>query len=216
MYTRCSHCQAQTTISVEQLRRSRGLMNCPDCGQRFDALSSLNDEADAEFQTDDKVPGLPELIGVKPVTSRWWGVATAFAVLGLLGQILYFRGDELIQQPQLRAGLLAVCESLGCSMPAYKNLDAWSVSHSDMQAVSDHYYVYTAAITNQALFPQFCPDLKLVLLNFNGQPIAERIFSGRQYSITAMLAANDTAQISLTIVAPVQADKMGGYTFALL
>ena len=215
MYSRCLHCQAQQEISVEQLRNSRGLITCTSCGQRFDALASLSDRADAEFQEEAEADFLPGLPGNESA-STVWGRGSVLLGLVLFAQILYFEGGGLIRQPQIRIGLQAICERLSCRLPEYKNLDEWTISHGDLRAISDKSYIFSAAITNQAGFPQACPDLKLVLLNFNGQAVAERIFSGWQYSPVASLAANETSQISLTVVSPSELGKIGGYTFALL
>lgn len=215
MYSRCSHCQTQQTISTEQLRRSRGLLTCSACGKRFDALASLSDQADAELREEKAGDFLRDSTG-KGLKTAVWRLGSVLAVLVLLGQVLYFEGGALIRRPLLRAGLQSICDRLACRLPPYKNLEEWTVSHGDLRLMPDKNYVFSAAITNQAAFPQACPDLKLVLLNFNGQAIAERIFTGRQYSAAASLATNETAEIRLTVIAPPEPAKIGGYTFALL
>ena len=185
------------------------------CGERFDALVSLSDLADEEFREENTVDFLANS-PQKQSAKGAWGVGSALMGLVFLAQVLYFEGDDLIRQPRLRSGLLAICERLGCQLPEYKNLAEWTVSHGDFQAMSDKRYVFSAAITNQAAFSQACPDLKLVLMNFSGQAVAERVFSGWQYSPVASLAANETAEISLVFVAPPGIGEIGGYTFALL
>lgn len=215
MYSRCSHCQIQQQVSAEQLRLGRGLLTCSACGERFDALASLADQLDAEVHQENVADFLPDLTGNKPV-SRAWAWSSAVFLLVFLAQITYFEGDAWLRQPRLRTALQAVCERLACRLPDYKNLDEWAVSHSDFQTLSDRRYVFSAAITNQAAFRQACPELKLVLLDFGGQAVAERIFSARQYAPVAWLAPNETAQISLTVVTPPGVGKIGGYTFGLL
>lgn len=215
MYSRCSHCQAQQEVSAEQLRRSRGLLSCSACGKRFDALASLSEQADTEFTKENTADFLLNLATKKPATAAW-GLACALTGLVFIAQVFYFEGDALSRQPQLRAGLQSICDRLQCRLPEYKNLDEWSVSHGDFRNLSDKNYIFSAAITNQAAFLQTIPDLKLVLLNFSGQAVAERIFSGRQYASVAALAANETAEIRLNVVAPPGVAKIGGYTFSLL
>jgi predicted Zn finger-like uncharacterized protein len=215
MYSRCPHCQTQQTISAEQLRISRGLLTCSACGKRFDALASLSERADAEFQEVSDADLLSNPHG-KRAHRAVWRIGALLSLLLLLAQVAYFKGDAISRQPLLRFGWQAICDHLGCRLPMYKNLDEWTVSHSDLRSLSDQNYVFSAAITNQAAFPQNCPDLKLVLLNLSGQAIAERIFSGRQYSTATSLAANETAEIKLTVVAPPGPAKIGGYTLALL
>ncbi|MGZ4959720.1 MAG: zinc-ribbon and DUF3426 domain-containing protein [Methylomonas sp.] len=215
MYSRCSHCQAQQQVTAEQLRRSRGLLSCSACGKRFDALASLSEQVDAQLQAENTADFLPDLTERKPA-SGVWVAASALMAVAFLAQIVYFEGDALNRQPQLHAGLQAVCERLKCRLPAYKNIDEWSVSHSDFRKLSDKNYILSAAITNQAVFPQAYPDLKLVLLNFSGQAIAQRVFSGQQYGSAAVLPANETAEIKLSVVAPPGLAQIGGYTFSLL
>ncbi len=216
MYSRCSHCQTQQEVGAEQLRRSRGLLTCSVCGKRFDALASLSEQADVEFNQERDANFLPNLATKKSATGAW-SVACALMGLGFLAQVIYFEGESLIsRQPWLRVGLQAICERLHCRLPAYKNLDEWAVSHSDFRSRSDKNYIFSAAITNQAAFPQAWPDLKLVLLNYSGQPVAERVFSGREYASVPALAADETAEIKLAIVAPSGVGKIGGYTFTLI
>ena len=216
MYSRCSHCQALHTVNVVQLRSGRGLLVCAACGQRFDALVSLSDQADDKFPdaaaADDLLPG----VTLNKPKKGGWRLAAILSFLMLCAQILYFEGEVFLRQPDLRSGLELICNRLKCRLPAYRNLNEWAVSHGDLQAAADKHYVFSAAITNQAAFPQAYPDIKLILLDFNGQAVAERIFSGQEYSSDASLAANETAEISLSIVAPYSGGKIGGYTLTLL
>lgn len=216
MYCRCSHCQTLHTVNAEQLRSCRGLFVCTACAQRFDALASLSDLVNEECQEDNSADLLPVLSG-KSLQKGGWRIIAVLSVLLLCAQLLYFEGGVFLRQTGLRTGLEFICNRLGWRLPTYKNLDEWSVSHSDLQTTADKRYVFSAAITNQAAFPQAYPDIKLVLLDFNGQAVAERIFIGREYSSAASsLTANGTAEISLNIVAPSGGVKISGYTFALL
>lgn len=215
MYSRCSHCQTLLNITTEQLRSSRGLVECSQCGKRFDALLTLSDQVDSKL-TSEKTDVFLQIGPERDSQNGLYLMGSLLSLLILIVQIYYFEGDSLKRQPQLHAGLMEVCNRLGCRAPAYKNLDEWSVSHSDLQSLANRNYVFSAAITNQALFPQTYPDIKLALLNFNGQVVAERIFSWRQFSKTESLAASETAAINLRVVAPNLPAKIGGYTFTLL
>ncbi len=215
MYSRCSHCQALQTISAEKLRSGRGLLICSNCGKPYDALLSLSDHAETEIALENTADFVPGGLEKSAETGIWW-LGSFLSVGVLIAQICYFEGDAIIRQPDLRAGLSAVCDLIKCQLPTYKNLDEWSVSESDLRSLSAGKYVFSAIITNQAAFSQACPDLKLVLQNFNGQAVAERIFSAQQYSAVSSLASNESAGISLTIVAPSEAARIGGYSFALL
>ena len=214
MYTRCQHCQSVQNVSVEQLLGGRGVVDCSVCARRFDALASL-------VEPDDIV--VPDFIAedflsdstIKNDDSRFWLAGALLALLILSLQIWYFEKHALMIQPQFRLALLFLCDRLGCSLPHYKNIDELSVSHSNLQSISANRYVFSAALSNQADFSQDLPDLKLVLMNFNAQPLAERIFTGKQYTSAGLLSANSTVEIRLDIIAPADA-AVGGYTFVLL
>lgn len=212
MYSRCPHCAKQHELTIEQLRSQRGLLICSACGEQFDSLRFLSEHEYCEL--DEDLPEQDQRAKPQPQMSLVWPLAFAAMFLLLVAQIIYFEGSHLIMQPRLKAGLDAVCEAVHCRLPIYRNLDELVVFYSDLQVQTDHSYLFTAAISNQALFPQAAPDLKLTLLSFNGQPIAERVFSAPQYlSGPTQLAADQAAEIRLAIVAPVT--SIGGYTFTL-
>lgn len=215
MFSRCPHCHSQQTVNTRQLRRNRGFLKCSVCKQRFDALATLSDRpaAKKELSNSGKFLRMPKS---KSRHEHIWRIGGLLMLLMLIAQVGYFEADNLSRQPQLRFALLQVCEILNCQLPVYKNIEDWSVSHSGLTQQSDHQYVLTAAITNQAEFPQVFPDLKLTLMNFNGQSIAERVFTAAEYTsaVDSLLAANETREIRLNFVAP--ADQIGGFTIALL
>ncbi|WKJ89335.1 zinc-ribbon and DUF3426 domain-containing protein [Methylomonas montana] len=213
MYSRCPHCAKQHELTIEQLRSRRGLLICSACGEQFDSLRFLSEHEYSELAED--LPGQHQSAGTRQQIPAAWLAASVTMSLLLVAQIIYFEGLRLIMQPQLKAGLDAVCAAIPCRLPIYRNLDELAVFHSDLQIQADHSYLFTAAISNQALFTQAAPDLKLTLLSFNGQPLAERVFSAQQYLVgPSKLAADQIAEIRLAIVAP--ATIVGGYTFTLL
>jgi predicted Zn finger-like uncharacterized protein len=215
MFSRCPYCHSQQTVSTRQLRRNRGLLKCSVCKQRFDALVTLSDRPDAKKEQS-KTGKFLFLSQSKTQHLQIWRVGSFLMLLLLIAQIAYFEADYLRRQPQLRFALLQVCELLNCQLPVYQNLEDWTVSHSGLTEQTDHQYVLTAAMTNEAEFPQAFPDLKLTLMNFNGQTIAERIFTAAQYTSATdhLLAASDTREIRLNFDVP--ADKVGGFTITLL
>lgn len=208
MYSRCPHCDSRQQRTVEQLRH---WLVCTVCGKHFDGLRSLGgDEHGHETPRTD----LAESAGRPPLTAAWAAASMGMLLL-LLAQAIYFEASGLSRQPLLRAGLQSLCTVIACQLPAYRNLDELLVSRSDLQAKTGHVYLFTAVINNRSPFPQAAPELKLTLLNFNGQPMAERVFSPRQYLPGGeTLPAEQTAEIRLDLVRPTA--KVGGYTFVLL
>lgn len=215
VYSRCSHCQSQLQVSAEQLRQSRGLLKCSNCGKRFDALTSLSEQAETVIHERNQVDIFENSGGRRPHFFGW-GLGSALLGLTLLAQLVYFEGDWLTRQPNLRAGWQAFCDKLHCRLPDYQIIAEWTLSHSDFRQVASRRYEFSAALTNQAEFSQRFPDLKLVLRDLRGQAVAERIFSGWQYTVTDTLPADETAEIRLTVVAPPGVDEIGGYSFALI
>ncbi len=214
MYSRCPHCDKQHEITVEHLRQRRGLLNCSACGKSFDTLRFLSEQEDAVL-ADDLHYQDKQISDRRPQTPAVWLVATSLMSVLLLAQVLYFEGYRLTMQPQIRVGLDKICSAIACRLPPYRNREEWSVSHSNLQVQTDGSYLFSAAVSNQALFTQIVPDLKLTLLNFNGQAIAGRMFSASEYlpKLTS-LATEQTVEIRLAVVAPTA--PIGGYTFNLL
>ncbi|OQW71923.1 MAG: hypothetical protein BVN35_15030 [Proteobacteria bacterium ST_bin11] len=214
MYSRCPHCASQHQVSVEHLRHSRGLLDCSACGKSFDALQFLSEDEDAVLAGRLQYPVSPSPRSWQQTSAAWF-IATSLVSLLFVAQILYFEGYALTMQPQFRPHLDKLCAILACRLPPYKNLQELSVSHSDLRLQRDTSYLFSAVLSNQAPFAQAVPDLKLTLLNFNGQAVADRVFSPNQYLAgPTSLAAEQTVEIKLAIVAPAAA--VGGYTFTLL
>ena len=212
MFSRCPHCDAQQAVTTQQLRDSRGLLVCRGCGQPFDALPGLTEQAD------DMVPTQPTDYDfsspAKPASVWRWRVSNGLLVLALLAQIGYFEADRLIHLPKVHKVLSRICQTVGCQVPAYQNPDEWSVSHSDLQAHLQNRYLLTAALTNQSELSKSLPALKLTLNDYQGQPIAARIFAPQVFSQNTTLAANYTTQIRLPLV--VSAAEIGGFTLTVM
>lgn len=217
MFSRCEYCQHQQRITVKQLRKHRGLLKCKQCHKPFDALASLSEKFDSRAAlVGPNDTALPWVAGQMPDNPKLWRVTTLTMLMLLIGQTLYFEGHRLWRVPQIHALASDFCRSLHCTVPVYRNLDLadWSVSHSDLQAYLPGQLRFRAAISNQANASQAFPDLKLTLLDFNGQPVAERVFSPGQYVDQAELAGEETRAIQLWLTQPTAA--VGGFKVSVL
>ena len=214
MYTRCPNCHFIQNISVEQFRVNCGLAQCPACSGHYKIILSLTDQTEYIRPKLNATGyyGSPER---KRERSVFWSLATLLALFVLCGQVIYFEGGALIQQPPVRQSLQFLCSRVGCTLPAYHNLAEWSVSHSDLQASAENRYLLTALITNQADLPQALPKLKLQLLDYQGRIVAERIFTGSDYAAAEELPGNETLGVSLAVVPPAVSGKIGGYSIVL-
>lgn len=213
MFSCCPHCDVQQAVTTQQLRDSRGLLDCRACGQKFDALPGLTEQADESVQTQTTLFDFfsPE----KPVSVWHWRIGNCLLALALLVQIGYFEADRLIQQPKLHQVVSRVCQVVGCRLPAYYNTpEDWSVSHGDLQAQQDNRYWLTAALTNHSDSLQNLPALKLTLNDYQGQPMRMRIFAPTVFSPTATLPANQTLEIRLPLV--ISAAPIGGFSLTVM
>lgn len=211
MFTRCPNCDATQAVTVGQLRQQRGLLTCDICGQRFDGLADLSDDASqARVRANNltKTVAKPEWPGFSV-----WKSASVVAFVTLLGQVFYFESENLYRSSAVAAAWQRLCGMVACQPPIYKSDRELSVSHTDLQRQSDNSYLFSAAITNHADFSQEGTVLRLTLLGFNGQAIAERAFSLQQLAGVAVLKPDQTLPIRLHIAAP--GAQVGGYVFKL-
>ncbi|WP_446808066.1 zinc-ribbon and DUF3426 domain-containing protein [Methylomonas sp. 2BW1-5-20] len=213
MYSRCPHCDKQHRLTVKQLRQQRGLLICSACGEYFDGLRFLSDHKGK--LAEDSTTHFLEKGTTRQQTSAVWLSASVVMLSLLAAQVIYFEGYRLCMQSQLRTALEKLCAAVACQLPIYKKLDDLTVTHGALHLQANRSYLFTAALSNQSPFSQAAPNLKLTLLNFNGQPTAERVFSAPQFLVgSATLAAEQTVEIHLNFVAPNLA--VGGYILTLL
>lgn len=149
----------------------------------------------------------------------YWRPGLALAVLLLAGQIIYFERVALRRSPPLRLSLEQLCRHLDCSLPDYKNPDAFAVLQGSLYALPDHSQLFKAVVRNRGAFAQPYPKLELTLLDYAGKPFARRLFRPQDYLLKAQAAKSAmlpdaTAAISLNIATP--KTKVGGYTFKLI
>lgn len=174
----------------------------------------LSEHPESEVMNETAHSPLPEL-AMPSAGSRVWLTGTGIMWLILLFQIVFFEGDHLSRSPQLRRGLEALCALVSCQLPVYRNLDELAVSNASLQPRDNRSYQFVAALSNQGPFPQRAPKLKITLLGFNGQALAERVFAVDDYLVGPELpVAEQTAQIRLQLAAPLA--SVGGYTFTLI
>lgn len=213
MFTRCPHCDKQHSVTTQQIRYSRGLLICAGCGQSFDGLASLCEQADERpFLSNNPEFWLKNSDKTKSVLR--WRFGSLVMLLTLFAQIVYFEGSRLTGQPQIRQVLLTVCQALGLQASSYNNPDDWALSHSDLQTHLGQRYLLTTALTNQAEVDQAFPKLKLTLTDFKGQVLAQRVFDPQQYTNEKVLMANQTAFVRLPIILP--GHEIGGYSLNLM
>lgn len=150
-----------------------------------------------------------------------WGVAVAAAVAALVYQVLIFESDRLAaQQPGLRPWLERLCPRLGCQVPEFRDPSRIAVVERDLTPAHNGAdgLEFRAVLANDADQAQPYPRLKLTLSQYNGAPMAQRIFNPEDYlqapAAGGKMAAGAAVEILLTIANP--GKDVGGFSFELL
>lgn len=238
IYTACPECGKVTPITIAQLRETRAISFCEQCGIKYDALEQLSDSL-----ADEAIEGLDEhlekqndLLGFKykpeieehqgpmpweeqthPSRSKAWGYASLLGTLVLVLQIFIFEFNNFSQNTRGRPWLISFCKAFMCTVPPYINTKEIKVLHGSLQSDSDNTLNLETAFTNRAPFPQPYPKIKLTLLNLQGMEWAHRTFDATVYlspDSEQLMQVDQTVQLNLAIVKPEQA--IGGYTIELL
>ncbi len=215
MYTRCPECKKAIEITTEQLRESRGMLQCDACRTKFDALEFLSDHAEEAISQSSTEDAFFDLEQPSKKSTGFWLIGIIFGILLLAGQIVYFEGNRLVQNRLLRPWLKKSCQLIGCQLPPYRNLEEIHILKTTLNTTSPDKVVFDIVLTNQADFPQPYPKLKLTLIDYQGKTFAQRVFSTDNYRPpSTMLKPDQTVEIQLEIVNP--DNPVGGYRFSLL
>lgn len=140
---------------------------------------------------------------------RWPGLAI-IAVLALLLslQLLLAQRAHLAEQPRWRPVLEQVCGALGCSLPAWREPDAFAMVARSVRPSPVHPGVLeiTATFRNDAPREQAWPVLLLSLSDVHGQTIGARAFQPAEYrdnrTTGDTLAPGQTVTVLLDVVEP--------------
>lgn len=218
MYTQCPECKKPHALTVEDLRRTHGMLKCKTCTIMFDALELLS------IGSIDNVENtlLPSPNNTHAFDNNFWPqknhliIGGVFLFFLLLFQVYFFESYNMTQNPTLRPWLKKGCTVIpGCKFPHYKNLNELTILDGHFEPAED-YYIFKTTIINQSLFSQKLPSIRLILIDFTGGPFAERIFLPTEYSKEPkiLLKSETSKKITLTIATP--ANKVGGYNFELI
>ena len=216
MYTLCPECKKTIPVSVEQLRESRGMLQCDACQTKFDALEFLSENAENNLSPPPSEDAfLPSQKKPAKNHSPLWLTGILAGLLLLALQIIYFEGEAFAQKPTLRPWLEKICQQLNCQLPPYRNLNEIHILETTLDSKDPGRVVFNIVLTNQADFPQPNPNLKLTLVDYQGKIFAQRVFSADNYHPSStQLKPGQTVKIQLVIVKP--GNPVGGYRFSLL
>lgn len=150
-----------------------------------------------------------------------WKLPAAIAALALLLalQLLLADRNRLAADAGWRPVVAAVCGVLRCSLPPWREPAAFVLIDRDVQAHPKKSGVLrvTATFRNDARWAQPWPRLQLILSDIDGNPVAARVFTVREYLGAApqqsLLASGQTASIAMDVVEP--AARSVAFDFAL-
>ena len=119
--------------------------------------------------------------------ARGRGVFAVLSVVGLLAlglQYAWFMPLDMLQRyPQAAPWLERMCRYAGCKLPERRDAASVQVVSRDVRVHPKYEGALqiTAALVNNADFPQPYPRVRFSLFNVNGQTIATRTFMPQEY-----------------------------------
>jgi hypothetical protein len=137
--------------------------------------------------------------------AAWWLAAGGLALLAAL-QWLWVERDALAMQAQWRPAVERTCAWMGCSLPAWHEPSAFSVTARDVRPHPsvDGALLITATFRNDAAFAQPWPVVELSLSDLNGRIVGLRHFPAEDYlggmPPQPLLEAGQSARLTLEVV----------------
>ncbi|GGD33281.1 hypothetical protein GCM10007235_01450 [Pseudoxanthomonas indica] len=141
-------------------------------------------------------------------TSAWQWAAVIVLLLSLLLQMLLADRARLATDAAWRPLLTSICQMLGCSMPAWREPQAFVMLDRDVRPLPSVAGVLQARATfrNDARWSQPWPILLLTLKDADGRDLGARAITPAEYlrgSIAMTeLAPGQSAQVSVDIREP--------------
>ena len=202
MITRCPTCATVFRVTEPQHSARAGQVRCGRCGALFDALAALSPGPSSRpGRQGQEGPPISASMAVlldkerdvsfdfgpqsRPRPSRLWWSASVFLLLALALQAGYrYRGEVAVLLPEAKPLVQRICAQLGCEVPLPRRAELLSIESSDLQADSSHpsVMVLTATLRNRAAFIQAFPALELTLTGTEGQTVARRVLTSKDYA----------------------------------
>lgn len=237
MQTSCPQCHVVHPLEADRAEEDSGSSICPDCGNQFDALAHLTAvepaiRGETSSPEDDPVDAAVapidqgELFGAppkprpthlpqfarqrvrlpRPRQLKWWLAGVALLVV-LLALTPIADRAQLATYPRWRPALQSICDTVGCSLPPWREMGAFEVTGRDVRphpSVANALLI-TASFRNNAHFAQAWPLLELRMSDLNGRDIGLRRFRVSEYLGSApsrLIAPGQRVNAVLEVVDP--------------
>ena len=135
-------------------------------------------------------------------------LALVLLVAALVAQLFFSQRAQLAADARWRPLVSAACGALGCSVPAWREPDAFSMLSRDVIAVPGRPGVLRvqASFRNDARWAQPWPALILTLSDADNRTLGTRRFLPRDYlgdaPSSTLLAPGQASQLAFDIVEP--------------
>jgi predicted Zn finger-like uncharacterized protein len=201
MYTQCNHCNAIFRVTMKELTAAQGLLRCGECDNIFDAMKSLSQTLPEErrFAKLGTVAAVEIAELAEPRQNRqpvkppnpirswdsryflWIGIV-ALALLLLL-QVLYSSRHWLARQPATAILTQQFCSVVGCAITPPRDVRKINLLSRNVYSHPNAPKVLTisAAIQNDAVFPQPYPLIEISFLDQKNNVLALRRFPPEEY-----------------------------------
>lgn len=156
----------------------------------------------------------PEFAAPKPTASepawrryRAWSLIPLLLLLLAL-QVLIADRAHLATDPHWRPRIVALCATLGCSVPEWREPTAFHITSREMRPhpSASGALLLSATFRNDAAFAQPWPNLQVSLANPEGESLGLRRFSPREYlggdPASGNIAPGQSAAVSLALMDP--------------
>ncbi len=131
---------------------------------------------------DEPAPPMPGELRPRPPAARprslAWGAGAALLLAALLGQWGWHQRERLTQSPELRPWMERACAVFGCRLPLADDLSQIRLVGRNIRphpSVAGA-LIISAAMQNQAPYPQPYPTVEIALSDLHGRKIAMRRF----------------------------------------
>jgi hypothetical protein len=137
-----------------------------------------------------------------------WGLGIVMMCGALVLQYLYYFRLQLVDNPQLRPVLSAMCSVTGCELPPRRDLGHIELVEHLMQfhPTYEESLLITATLTNSADFDQPYPLLEVIMTDIEQQVVARRHFPPELYlnnfSSGDTFAAHSEVPLMLEVLDP--------------